>query len=167
MGWAARRRGRKGAGGEERVEAVQLEECALAGKFLLVQFGAAAHDEATADVFGLFPGGECGVGDLGDFGIGNPGSGVLVVDRVRVVDRRSRRRRDGRDALAHGGIEAGGDRDVRACGECGVDGGEVVERGIGAEQDPGGAHPGQAAEGCQGVPDQPGRTVRRRTCAPA
>ena len=98
---------------------------------------------------------------------GDPGSGVLVVDRVGVVDRRPPGRRDGRDALPRGGIEVGGDRYVRAAGQGGVDGSEGVERGIGAEQDPGGAHPGQAAEGCQGVPDQPGRTVRRRTCAPA
>ena len=43
------------AGGEERVEAVQVEERGLAGEFVLVQFRDAAHDEAAADVVRLLP----------------------------------------------------------------------------------------------------------------
>lgn len=43
----------QGAGGEERVESVQVEDCGLAGEFVLVQLRDPAHDEAATDVVGF------------------------------------------------------------------------------------------------------------------
>src|SRR5437899_2802317 len=64
-------------GGEERVEAPQVEQGVLTRVGCRVQFGDTAHDQASGHVVGLLLGGEGGEGDFGDFRAGDPPSGGL------------------------------------------------------------------------------------------
>ena len=78
--------------GEDGVVAPGGEQLVLAGGGLRVQVADPADDQPRGD--GLaFLRGERGVLGLGDLGVGDPGSQLVVPDRARVTDGRSRRRR--------------------------------------------------------------------------
>ena len=83
--------GVQGAGGEERVEPVRVEEGSLPVGGVLVQLGDAAHDKPAHDLVGFLLRGECGEGHFGDFRGGHPPACFFVPDRVGVFDRRPRR----------------------------------------------------------------------------
>lgn len=70
---------------EERVVPPGVEKRRLVD-VLRVQIRDPADHEPSVDSFGLVPGTERGEGDLGNLGVGDPLPGVLVTDRVRVLD---------------------------------------------------------------------------------
>ena len=146
---------RQGGVGEHRVVAVDGEQLALVRG---VQVGHAAHDQPGGDVLGLAPGGEGGVGDFGDLGVGDPPLLVFVVDGVGVVDGGPRVGVDGRDRRPDSRVLAGGDREPRAGPGGRGDHLVAVERRV-RPQD---AHPGGAGGrgGDQRVGHEPGRAPR-------
>src|SRR5690606_37311023 len=92
-------------GGEERVEAPQVEESLLALVLLRVQLRDAAHHQTAGDLFAGLLGGEGGIGDLGDLGPGDPPAGLLVVDRIGVLDRLPRIVADGGNRALDGRVQ--------------------------------------------------------------
>ena len=97
---------RQWAVGEYRVVAVGGEQLALVVR---VHVFDPAHDQPGGHVLGFRPGGERGVTDLGDFGVGDPPLPIFVEDGVGVFDRRPGLFIDRRDRFA--------DRRVLACGD--------------------------------------------------
>src|SRR5699024_941825 len=76
-------------GGEECVVPVQIEQGILPGRpFLLVKFRDATNDQTPRSVQGLLLRGERGERDLSDFSFADPRPGILVIDRIRVLDTR-------------------------------------------------------------------------------
>jgi len=65
--------------------------------FLGLEVRDPAHDQPTGHLIGCGLGGECGEGDLGDLGPGDPLPGGLVEDCVGVLDRGPRGFTDARD----------------------------------------------------------------------
>jgi hypothetical protein len=95
--------------GEHRVVPVGGEQLALA---LGGGFGGEpadpAHDQPPVAAVGA-AGGERGVGHLSDLGVGDPLAGLVVVDRVRVLDRHPGALVDGGEGAADLGVHPGGD----------------------------------------------------------
>ncbi|OLT34758.1 hypothetical protein BJF84_17150 [Rhodococcus sp. CUA-806] len=101
-------------GGEERVESPHVEQLPLALILLRSLVRDPPHDQPAWNVVGLLLGGERGERYLGDLGDRDPLLGGVVVDRVGVADGRPCVVGDGGDRSSDDGVEAGGDRDVRA-----------------------------------------------------
>lgn len=97
------RHGVQGAGREERVEPVRVEEGRLPGAFERIQFRNPANDQAPGDAFSEPPRAERRELYLGDFGSGDPFPGGFVPDRIGVLNRRPRIICDGRAGAFHGG----------------------------------------------------------------
>src|SRR3982750_1690032 len=91
-----------------------VEQRLLARAALGVQLGDAADDEAAGDLLGLLLRDEGGEGNLGDLGLGDPGAGGLVVDRVGVLDRGPRVLGDAGDGAFDRRVHPHGDRDIGA-----------------------------------------------------
>jgi hypothetical protein len=73
--------------GEYRVVAPGREQLALPGGCLGVEVFDPADDQPGGDGLALL-GGERGIGDLGDLGVGDPAPQLVIPDRPRVLDRR-------------------------------------------------------------------------------
>ena len=78
--------------GEHGVVAVDREQLALLGGLsgrhvFHVEPADSAHDQPGGDLLAATTAGERGEPDLGDLGVGDPPLLVLVVDRVRILDR--------------------------------------------------------------------------------
>ena len=97
------RDGVQGAGREERVEPVRVEEGRLPGALERIQFWNPANDQAPGDAFSEPPQAERRELYFGDFGGGDPFPGGFVPDRVGVLNRRTRIICDGRAGAFHGG----------------------------------------------------------------
>jgi hypothetical protein len=79
--------GVRGAGGEEGVEPVGVEDGPLSGTGVRVQVRDPADHQAPGDAFALFAGAERGERCFGDFGGADPPVRGFVEDRVGVLDR--------------------------------------------------------------------------------
>lgn len=79
--------------GEYGVVAPGGEQLALPRGGLRAQVADAADDQPGGDVQFLVLGGERGIGGLGDLGVGDPASGLVIEDRPRGSGSASRRRR--------------------------------------------------------------------------
>ena len=119
---------------EERVKAVRVEEGRLFLVRFMVQFGDPSHDQAAFDAFGFLAGTERGEGGFGDLGGRNPGAGVLVSDRVGVVDRGPLVGGDRGDRALDSGVHPRGDRDFRPSAMLGGDDSVAIERAISAQR---------------------------------
>jgi hypothetical protein len=141
--------------------AVDGEQWALVGR---VDVRDAAHDQPRGHLQLLRFARERSEGDFRDLGFADPALGVVVPDRVGVLDRRPRVGRDGVDRHADRRKQARGDREVGPLPQhCGDDVG-LVERRV----HPGDQQPGRAAAlgGQQGVGDEPVGALRAVGLAP-
>src|SRR5665647_2163070 len=91
-------------------------------------------DQPPGDLVGSLLRGERGERDLGDLGLGDPGPGGLVEDRVGVLDRGPGVVGDACDRAFDGRVHPHGDRDRRAGSHRCADQGVGVERRVRAHQ---------------------------------
>ena len=126
-----------GGGGEEGVVPPQLEQAVLPGALLLlgVGVGDAPHDQPACHLRLLLRR-ERRVGHLGNLRLRDPHPGVFVEDGPRVLDRGPGVLGDAADRGLDAGIEADGDRDLRAGLDRSTDHGMPVVRRIRSKKYP-------------------------------